>query len=118
MGLLDGQIQALFGTVFAGIYPDGTLIKESFVDDGMGGGSLTPASYPIKVQVDRYSEAFVASRGLPAGSTRLIVLQHGVTVIPDSDDKITTLGKTYRIATIEGVDTAQAAWFLRAVPDG
>ena len=115
MGLLDGDLKAVFGGVFGPLLLDATLHKVSLTRDA--GDTITPASadHAVKAMVDAYSDTFRAAAGIPATDVRLIVLQIGVPVAPNTDDQITIRGKRYAIASVDE-DPAQASWTMRGSP--
>jgi hypothetical protein len=116
MGLLDGDVAALFATAFGGMYLDGTLHRgtgapiydgEGTITGYSGGGDLS-----IKVQVDRATSAMRAADGFTEGDVRLIVLaQAGMTITSDSE--ITARAVRYRVHGAE-LDAAASHWICRA----
>lgn len=115
MGLLDGGLRAVFGGAFGPLFLDGTLHAATTVSDGEGGFVRSFVDHPVKGMVDTYSDEFRARTGVPDTDVRLIVLQFGVTVVPDTDAQITLRGTRYAIQAIEQ-DPAQAAWTMRGRP--
>ena len=114
MGLLDGGIKQLFGTVFGGIYLDGTLHTGSFDVNSMGDVSSSPAAaIPIKVQVEECTENMRKAEGYSADDVALIVLQDGIGIVPTSDHEITARGVRYRLNTPITADPAGSHWIIR-----
>lgn len=121
MGLLDGNLlQSVFGAALRPIYASGTLHVGTFVDNGKGGGSITFSDFDIYVQKESYTERYRTELHLSEKDVRFIILQEGnaVLVPPLADDEITYKGDRYTVAAIEGEDPAQAAWWVRAHPNG
>ena len=113
MGLLDGDLQAIFGEAFADIYLDGTLHKSDLTVE-----PVTFKRHPIKCQPDDWSEVYKVQNGIPQTDIRVLVLQHNVTARPNQDDEITVRGKRYRISGPVREDEAQAYWEIQARPKG
>lgn len=121
MGLLDGQLQAVFGSVFKPLLLDGKIEKIELVDDGYGGYSEAPTEADIKVMVEGYSAFTRAQAGIPDKDVKLIILQHQVTISPDLDSKVRVLAQgevveqLFSIQKIEK-DPAQASWTVQGRP--
>lgn len=110
MGLLDGGIQQLFGTVFSGLYLNGTWIVKAMVDNGKGGYTQTTTPKPMKYQQDEYSDFQKALAGIPTTDVRLLILQHGAGFTPSKDDKFTMDGVTYFRCVDFTQDPAKSYW--------
>lgn len=116
MGLLDGQIAALFGQIFSAIYLDGSIVSALTVPiydmegniTGYEGGDPTPC----KVQIDAASHSMRQSEGFADGDVRLIVLSHGIPVELSTDHRIMAQGQTWMIASVER-DPAASHWICR-----
>lgn len=114
MGLLDGDIAGLFADVFGAFYLDGTLIRNVWVPDGMGGGSNTSTNTAIKYQVDQVDEKTRAAGGYSQDDLRVIILQvPGVTL--DGDAEAILDGKTYMLRNPQQ-DPAKSYWLTWCVP--
>lgn len=114
MGLLDGDIAALFSDVFGTFYLDGTLTTNQWVPDGMGGGSEVPTNTVIKYQIDQVDEATRVAGGYSQDDVRFLVLQQpGLTLTGDSE--ITVGGRTYLLRTPRQ-DPAKSYWEVWGVP--
>ncbi|WP_225768512.1 hypothetical protein [Inquilinus sp. Marseille-Q2685] len=115
MSLLDGPLQAVFGTAFAPLLPDGMLHVAA--KDADGQVILPPifADIPVKGHRDQAGDRQRADWGIPDRAVRLIVLQAGVAAAPTVDDEITLTGGRWRISAVER-DPAGAAWILTGVP--
>lgn len=114
MGLLDGDIAGLFGTVFGSFYLDGTLTRNVWVPDGMGGGAMTPTTTAVKVQEDQVDEATRVASGYSQDDVRFLVLQQpGLTLTGDSE--LTVGGRTYLLRTPRQ-DPAKSYWEVWGVP--
>lgn len=112
MALLDGGLQSIFGAAFGTIYLDGSLIRVTTTDDGTGSLTESATASAIKGQLDAVTEKMRQSAGYTDGDMRIIVLQSGVSIEPDTDDRIVLGGKAWSIADIEA-DPAQTHWVMR-----
>lgn len=119
MGLLDGDLQSIFGGVFAPFFLDGVLHSDPKVEyaNGRPSGETTWTDTPVKGMVDNYSERYKATNGIPETDVKVIVLQAGIATEPSLDAEISIRGTRYRIMAI-GQDPAQAAWEFRGRPVG
>lgn len=115
MGILDG-LQELFGEVFGDVFPDGTLHKQTLVDDGKGGYSSTQVDHPIKVLVESCSEEQRADPGYTELDVSLIILQYLVAAALTSDDEVTANSLRWKINTPIRQDPVKAAWIARGTP--
>lgn len=115
MGILDGGIQSLFGTVMGTFYLDATLIHVTNDFDDEGGTSETTSSQPVKVQEDMVSEETRSAGNFSQNEKRFIVLQKGVTGALDGDSRLTIGGVTYALRNPEQ-DPAKSYWLVRGVP--
>ena len=116
MGLLDGDIAALFGDVFGTFYLDGTLAsQEVWVPDGSGGGSYQPGTpVVVKYQEDAVSEATRVAGGYSQDDVRFLVLQQPGLVLT-GDSELTAGGRTYLLRTPRQ-DPAKSYYEVWAVP--
>lgn len=116
VGLLDGQIAAVFSAALSGLYLDGTLHAGtgSPVYDASGNitGYTGGGDVAIKVQVDSATDAMRRADGYAEGDCRVIVLARGVSAIT-SDMELTARAKRWRILSAE-LDAAASHWTLRA----
>lgn len=117
MGLLDGGIQSLFGTAFGSFYLDATLIRVTLVPDGMGGGTTTETSEPVKVQQDAVDERTRAEAGYAENERRFLILQAGVAGPLNGDCKLVFEGEEFLLSSPQQ-DPARSYWAVRAVPNG
>jgi hypothetical protein len=118
MGLLDGDIAGLFGTVFGSFYLDGTLSQNAvWVPDGEGGGSYqSAATVAVKYQIDQVDERTRAAGGYSQDDVRFIVLQQ-TGVVLDGDSELTAGGRTYLLRNPQQ-DPARSYWMVWGVPKG
>ncbi|WP_022697923.1 hypothetical protein [Euryhalocaulis caribicus] len=116
MGLLDGDLQDVFGSVFGSLMLDGTLTKAPSVSDGKGGWTAgTPQTAAVKLMIESYSEFYRAQAGIPDTDVKIIVLQKDVAFTPDTDSRITVRGEEYSVVQVQQ-DPAQASWTLQGRP--
>jgi hypothetical protein len=115
MGLLDGGIRSIFGTVFGLFYLDATLIRVTFVGDSEGSGTETTTEEPVKVQQDAVSEIVRAQAGYSQDERRFLILQSGVTGPLDGGCRLVFEGVTYMLSSPEQ-DPARSYWAVRGVP--
>lgn len=114
MGLLDGELQEVFFSVFAGFLLDGTFHVIALIDDGMGGYTQgQPANYPCKGMVDTTSDFIIRQVEIPITESKLLVLQADVGCTPKVDTLITLDGKKWKISRVEQ-DPAHVAWGFSA----
>lgn len=114
MGLLDGDLRALFGAAFGGLYLDGTLHKDTTT---FSGGTVTGGFTDVAVKVSRptaVSQKAVQSGGNVATDVRMYVLQDGLVGVspeykPETDDEITVEGQRYLVMGVNE-DPAGTHW--------
>lgn len=118
MGLLDGDLQGVFGGIMSAFYPDASLYRATLTGDGQGGGSTSfAAAEDCKAQLDKTIERMV--EGNVETLQSILLLQQfrddagavTTTARPSTDDEITVGGTRWQIATIE-VDPAQSYFLL------
>ncbi len=116
-GLLDtDDIQQLFGDVLSDIYGDGQLITVTMVR-GPGGVQVPQeTSVPCKVQVDRCDEAMRQSAGYTAEDVKLLVLQAGIAIVPDSDSIVVARGQRWKAKSVRS-DPASSYWIIHGTKD-
>ncbi len=123
MGLLDGDLREVFGSVFAPLLLNATISKPTLTADGAGGWLAgTPATSAAKGMVEEYSARERAQANIPSTDVKLIILQKDVELTPDLDCTVTIRGVIYAIQNIEQ-DPAMAAWTMQgraqvAAPSG
>jgi hypothetical protein len=114
MGLLDGDIAGLFGTVFGAFYLDATLRRVTLVPDGVGGGTTTETTVACKVQRDSVTEAMRTS-GYTQNDARFLILRSPTVGALTSDDRLDFGGQTWALFNPES-DPASSYWAVRATP--
>jgi len=115
MGLLDGDISALFSAAFSGMYLDGTLTAGTGDPTYSTDGTITgysSSSTAIKVQIDTATEAMRRADGFAEGDVRIIILADGIGDVT-SDNGATIGGKAYRLLSAD-LDAAASHWVCRA----
>ncbi|WP_270374977.1 hypothetical protein [Marinicauda sp. Alg238-R41] len=116
-GLLDGDLQAVFGSVFSPLLLDATLHKATITEDGSGGWSSGFADNAVKAMEKKHSAVYRAKAGIPSKDINVIVMQHGSGLSEiDTEDEITIRGVRYAIKAPIDQDSAQAAWDFWATP--
>lgn len=111
MGLLDGGIASLFGSVFSGLYLDATLHRAIITKDGQGGGSAAWSDEAVRAQLDSTTEAQQGAGGFLDTDQRIIVLASGLAPI-SPDDEITVGGIRWAIESV-AADPANSYYDLR-----
>lgn len=114
MGLLNGSIQSLFGTVFSTFYLDAELITVTIIPDGEGGGTEITSTMPVKVQQDAITEQMRATGGYTENDARFLILQAGVGELT-SDCRLSFNDITYDLSNPQQ-DPARSYWAVRATP--
>ena len=115
MGLLDGDLQNVFGSVFGSLMLDGTLTTITSVSNGKGGWTNSTQTAAVKLMIESYSEFYRAQAGIPDTDVKIIVLQKDVALTPDINSRITARGVEYSVVRVQQ-DPAQAAWTLQGRP--
>ncbi len=115
MSLLDGDLAAVFGAAFAGLYRAATLNKVSPTDDGSGGFRAAFTGVPVRAMVEAVSDRARVASGLPDPAVTISVLRAGLAAAVDLDDEVAVAGQIYRVIRID-TDPAGAAWTAVAVP--
>lgn len=114
MGMLDGDIAAIFGEAFGALYLDGSLIRSLSepVYDGQGNitGYSGGAPVAIKCQVDAATWDMRQADGFTDKDVRIIVLNCGWDVT--TDHRIEVSGKSYMLASVDR-DAAASHWICR-----
>lgn len=114
-GLLGGDLQEVFGSVFAPLLLDAVITKVTLTDDGSGGFTEATETAVCKGMVESYSAYTRARANIPSTDVKLIILQKDVALMPDLDSKITIRDQLYSIQAIDE-DPAQAAWTIQGRP--
>lgn len=116
MGLLDGGIEAIFGSAFGAFYLDGILHRDGIEPQYDGEGAITGyaggADIPCKAQVDAASYAMRQAEGFAEGDVKIIVLSAGLGTDVTTDFQITVSGKRWMIQSADR-DAANSHWVLR-----
>jgi|GEM_PF-3368827 len=116
MGLLDGDLKEVFGSVFAPLLLDATISNTGLVPDGKGGWTEgAENSSAAKGMVEEYKAYERAQANIPSTDVKLIILQKDVTVTPTLDSVITIRSQTYSVQAIDQ-DPAQASWTIQGRP--
>lgn len=113
MGLLTGGGASVLNSVFAAIYPDGTLRRETITEDAGGSQTVTTVNIPIKVQTDGVTEAMRNAAGYTDTDVRLIVLTAGLGGPITTNDKIVDGRGSVWAVTMPSLDTCGSHWEIR-----
>lgn len=118
MGLLDGGIQSVFGSIFGSFYLPGLLTRVTLAPDGRGGGVAIPIDQNCRVQLDACTEVMRQQPGYTDTDMRILILQAGVDGGPvDTDCEVEPLagpyqGRRFKIAWVTQ-DPAASYWECR-----
>jgi hypothetical protein len=115
VGLLDGDIAALFGSVMGEFYLPATLRKVTLVTDGYGGGTETVTTESVRIQEDLIKEEVRAQMGYTQDTKRFLILQSSVSGPVTGDSELTHDGVTYMLQKPEQ-DPAKSYWSVIGVP--
>lgn len=113
--LTNGDIRDLFGDVLGGIYTPGTLVTyvRSGTRDQNGEFPKTPTSTSVLAQRDRCTQKQMTQAGYSGKDVRLMVLQSGVAVVPDTDSEVLFLSERFAVMDVDQ-DPCGVYWDLRA----
>lgn len=114
MSLFQSAGKALSG-VFSGLYPDGTLHKQTETQADNGDVSVTTENIPIKAQVDSATEAMKSDEGYASTDVAIFVLRPDLALSITTDDEVTAEGRRYAIGGPVRKDTAKSHFILRGV---
>lgn len=116
MGLLNGGIEAVFGSAFGAFYLDGILHRDGtdpqYDDEGNITGYGGGADIACKAQIDGATYDMRQAEGYADGDMRIIVLSAGLGVAVTTDFQVTVSGKRWMIQSVER-DAAASHWILR-----
>ncbi len=112
MGLLDGGGASVLNSVFAAIYPTGTLVRRTIIEDAGGSQTVTQATQAIKVQTDAVTEVMRQAAGYTDTDVRLIILSAGVASVTSDDWVIDGRGNTYALID-PALDACGSHWVAR-----
>jgi hypothetical protein len=117
MALLDGDIAALFGSVFGVLYGDGLLHNGQsgpvYDNEGNITGYGGDDDVPIKVQRDAANWAMRQQDGYSEGDCALIILKEpGDIVITTANEVTDTTGARWKIESAN-LDAAGSHWLCR-----
>jgi hypothetical protein len=114
MGLLNGGIAAIFGSVLSGLYLPATLHVPGEYATDLEGNVLpsTGTDIACRAQVDAATYAMRQSEGYSEGDVRIIVLVAGLGAEITTDCQISVSGKRWTVGSAE-LDAADSHWVLR-----
>lgn len=114
--LENDDIQGLFGDVLGSIYGPGVLVtraRSSVRNPVTGVFPYTDTSTNVLVQRDRCTSRQMAQVGYSDKDVRIMVLQSGVMVRPDTDSEIVHRGETFLVMDVDE-DPFRVYWDLRS----
>jgi len=117
MGILNGDITALFGAAFSDMYLDATLHAGTGEPTYNAAGDITGyagGDVAAKCQVDAATDAMRREEGFSEGDVRLIILALGLPAITDNH-QLTVQGVRYFLAG-PSLDAAGSHWVARGRP--
>lgn len=119
MALLDGDIAALFGEVFSGLYLEGTLhaglTAPTYDNEGNITGFSGSDATQISVQTDAATFAMRQEQGFVEGDASLIILAQSAPIVTSDHEVTDGYGKRWKIMTASQ-DAARSHWLCRARP--
>ena len=121
MGLLDGDLANVVGSVFSPLLLDATVHIATKTEDGKGGHGSTYADRAVKAMEKKHSAAYRAKAGIPAKDINVLVMQ---STSPEdlqqrgilAGDHFTIRGERYKAREPLGQDAARAAWDIWLTP--
>jgi hypothetical protein len=117
MGVLDGDVSALFNAAFSDMYLDATLHAGTGEPIYDAAGNITGylgGDTPARCQVDAATDAMRRDDGFSEGDVRLIILAQGLPAINDNH-QLTVKGVRYFLAS-PSLDAAASHWTARGRP--
>lgn len=112
MGLLDGGGSSVLNSVFASVYPTGTLVRRTITEDDGGSQTVTETTQLIKVQTDTVTEVMRQAAGYTDTDVRVIILSDGVASVTSDDWVIDGRGNTYALID-PSLDVCGSHWVAR-----
>jgi hypothetical protein len=112
MGLLDGGGSSILNSVFAAIYPTGTLVRRTIAEDAGGSQTVTETTQPIKIQTDAVTEVMRQAAGYTDTDVRVIILSAGVSDVTSDDHVIDGRGDTWALID-PALDACGSHWQAR-----
>jgi hypothetical protein len=113
--LSDGNIREIFFDMLCGIWDDGILATAamSVTRDQNGEFPLSYTSQSVKVQRDACTQKQISQPGYTTKDVRIMVLQSGVAVPPNTDSRISHRDEMFVVMDIDE-DPCAVYWDLRA----
>jgi hypothetical protein len=120
VGLLSGDMTAIFGAAFGVLYLDGTLHRQTRTEADNGDVTVAWADAPMKYQPDRITEAMRQANGFTDKDAAFLILQAGQAPIND-DCEFTAKASPIEAARRWAVksndsDPGGTHWIVRASP--
>lgn len=112
MGLLTGGGASVLNSVFAAIYPTGTLVRRTITEDAGGSQTVTETTQAVKVQTDAVTEVMRQSAGYTDTDVRVIILSAGVAAVNSDDWVIDGRGNTWALID-PALDVCGSHWVAR-----
>ncbi len=113
MGLLTGDGAAILNDVFAGLYPDGTLVRRTITEDDGGSQTVIEETFPIKVQTDTVTEIMRTAPGYTDSDVALIILTAGLQGDVTTNDRVIDGRGDEWAVTLPVLDACGSHWTVR-----
>jgi hypothetical protein len=112
LGLLTGDGSSILNSVFASIYPTGSLVRRTITEDEGGSQTVTQTTQAIKVQTDAVTEVMRQAAGYTDTDVRVIILSASVDTVTSDDWVIDGRGDTWALID-PALDTFGSHWVAR-----
>ena len=114
--LEDNDVQGLFAGILADVYGPASLTVWSTGttrDPATGVFQKTSTSHSVRVQRDSCTQRQMAQKGYVDKDVRFLVLQSGVSAVPNTDCTISHRGENFDVMDIDE-DPFRVYWDVRA----
>lgn len=113
--LSSDDVQDLFGDVLGDLYEDAVLVTytRSATRDATGGFPKIPTNTDVKAQRDVCTQRQMSLELYSAKDVRLMVLQSGISVVPNTDSEIEYRSERYTVMDVDQ-DPFRVYWDLLA----
>lgn len=114
--LEDDDIRDMFAGVLGGIYGPAvlrTVVRSGVRDPATGTFPSVPTNTDVRAQRDVCTHKQMAHQGYSDKDVRIMVLQSGILVRPNTDSEITQRGEVFMVMDVDE-DPCRVYWDLRA----